>query len=79
MADIIDPGKCQTHHGWDNWQIAFVNKLNATMGAANVPNDYVVRPNVLDEDNFLFFDDEEERRYQMPLEGHNFKHDNKLV
>ena len=78
-VDIIDPGKCQTNHGWDNWQIAFVNKLNATMGAANVPIDYVVCPDV-DEDNFFFFDDEEERRYQMPLgEGQNFKHDNKLV
>ena len=77
-VNIIDPGKCQTNHGWDNWQIAFVNKLNATMGAANVPIDYVVRPDV-DEDDYLFFDDDEERRYQMPLEGQNFKHDNKLV
>ncbi|KAI2501061.1 hypothetical protein MHU86_13415 [Fragilaria crotonensis] len=37
-VDIIDPGKCQTDFGWDNWQIAFVNKLNATMGAAKVPS-----------------------------------------
>ena len=21
----IDPGKCRTDHGWDNWQIAFTN------------------------------------------------------
>jgi hypothetical protein len=35
-VDIIDPGKCQTDFGWDNWQIAFVNTLNATMGAAKV-------------------------------------------
>ena len=43
-VDIIDPGKCQTDFGWDNWQIAFVNKLNATMGAAKVPVDYIVCP-----------------------------------
>ncbi|KAI2489358.1 hypothetical protein MHU86_25231 [Fragilaria crotonensis] len=30
--DIIDPGKCQTDAGWDNWQIGFVNKLSAIMG-----------------------------------------------
>ena len=37
-VDIFNPGKeCQTDFGWDNWQIAFVNKLNATMGAAKVP------------------------------------------
>jgi hypothetical protein len=36
-VDLIDPGKCQTDFGWDAWQIAFVNKLNATMGAAKVP------------------------------------------
>ena len=49
------------------------------MGAANVPIGYVVRPDV-DEDDYLFFDDEEEERcYQMPLEGQNFKHDNKRV
>ncbi|KAI2498916.1 hypothetical protein MHU86_15544 [Fragilaria crotonensis] len=42
-VDIIDPGKCQTDAGWDNWQIAFVNKLSATLGAAKVPIDYVVR------------------------------------
>ena len=49
------------------------------MGAANVPIGYAVRPDV-DEDDYLFFDDEEEERcYQMPLEGQNFKHDNKLV
>ena len=55
-VDIIDPGKCQTNHGWDNWQIAFVNKLNATMGAASVPVKYVVRPDV-NEDDYLFFND----------------------
>jgi hypothetical protein len=22
--NIIDPGKCQTYAGWDNWQIGFV-------------------------------------------------------
>ena len=45
-VDIGNPGKCQTNHGWDNWQIAFVNKLNATLGAAKVPIDYVVHPDV---------------------------------
>ena len=48
------------------------------MGAANVPIDNVVRSDVDDEAE-LFFDEEEERRYQMPLEGQNFKRNNKLV
>ena len=43
-VDITDPGKCQTDHGWDKWQLAFVNKLNATLGAAIVPLNYVARP-----------------------------------
>ena len=77
-VDIIDPGKCQTDFGWDNWQIAFVNKLNATMGAAKVPVDYIVRPE-WDEDDELFMTDDETRKYQMPLTGENFKRDNKLV
>ena len=77
-VDIIDPGKCQTNFGWDNWQIAFVNKLNATMGAAKVSIDYIARPE-WDWDNELFLDDNEIRRYQMPLVGENFKHDNNLV
>ena len=42
--DIIDPGKCQTDAVWDNWQIGFVNKLSAIMGAAKVPINYIVRP-----------------------------------
>jgi hypothetical protein len=73
----IDPGKCRTDHGWDNWQIAFENKLNATLGAARVPIDYVVRED--DPDDELWFTEEQERKYQMPLEGPNFKQDNKLV
>lgn len=77
-VDIVDPGKCQTDVGWDNWQIAFVNKLSATLGAAKVPIDYVVRPDI-DEHDELFLDDDEERRYQMPLTGENFRRDNKLV
>ncbi len=77
-VDIIDPGKCQTNFGWDNWQIAFVNKLNATMGAAKVPVDYNVRPDWDDHDK-LFLDDNKTRQYQMPLTGENFKRDNKLV
>jgi hypothetical protein len=59
--DIIDPGKCQTDAGWDNWQISFVNKLCAIMGAANVPIDYIVRPE-MDEDNELFLKKDETRR-----------------
>ena len=77
-VDITDPDKCQTDHGWDNWQIAFGNKLNATLEAANVPIDYVARPD-WDEDDELFLTNDEKRRYEMPLEGENFKHDNKLV
>ena len=38
----IDPGKCCTDHGWDNWQIAIENKVNATLGAARAPIDYYI-------------------------------------
>jgi hypothetical protein len=43
-VDIINHGQCQTNFGWNNWQIALVPKLNAMMGAAKVPVDYIVRP-----------------------------------
>ena len=75
----IDPSKCRTDHGWDNWQIAFTKKLTAILGAAQVPIDYVIRNEDVGVEE-LFFTDEEERRYQMPLEGQNFKYeDNKLA
>ena len=76
-VDIIDPGKCQTDFGWDAWQIAFVNKLSATSGAAKVPLVYVIRGDV--EAGYEFEDDEDERMHQMPHTGENFKRDNKLV
>ena len=77
-VDIIDPGKCQMDFGWDNWQIAFVNKLNAMMGAAKVPVNYIICPD-WDSNNELFLEDNEMQWYQMPLTGENFKGDNKLV
>ena len=77
-VDIIDPSKCQTDAGWYNWQIGFVNKLSAILGAAKVPIDYIVRPEWDDHDE-MFLDDDEVRCFQMPLEGQNFKRDNKLV
>ena len=49
------------------------------MGAAGVPIDFIIRPEIEDIDNELFWDNDETRRYQMPLEGWNFKHNNKLV
>jgi hypothetical protein len=64
--------------GWDNWQSGFVNKLSAIMGAAKVPIDYIVLPKWDDTDK-LFLDDNTMRCFQMPLEGENFKLDNKLV
>ena len=50
----IDPDKCRTDHGWDNWQITFANKLNTTLGAAGVPINYIIRPEVEDSDDELF-------------------------
>ena len=43
-VDIIDPGKCQNNFGWDNWHIAFVNKLNATMGSSKVQLMILIAP-----------------------------------
>ena len=76
-VDLIDPGKCQTDFSWDAWQIAFLNKLSATMGAAKVLLSYVVRRDI--DTSYIFEDDDEEQMYQMPLVGENFKRDNKLV
>ena len=76
--DIIHPGKCQTDTGWDNWQIGFVNKLSAIMGAMKVPIDYIARPES-DKGGKLFLDNDETRHCQIPLEDKNFKRDNKLV
>jgi hypothetical protein len=76
-VDLIDPGKCQTDFGWDAWQIAFMNKLSATMGAAKVPLSYVVRRDI--DLSYVFEDEDEGRMYQMPLTGENFKRDTKLV
>ncbi len=52
--------------------------VSAIVGAAKVPVDYIIRPE-LGEDDELFLDNDETRRYQMPVEGENFKRDNKLV
>jgi hypothetical protein len=76
-VDLIHPGKCQTEFGWDAWQIAFMNKLSATMGTAKVPVSYVVCPDI--ELSYVFQDEDEERMYQMPLTGENFKRDTKLI
>jgi hypothetical protein len=62
--DIVDPGKCQTDAGWDNWQIGFVNKLSAIMGATKVLIDYVVRPE-WDNTNKLFLDNNEMRCFHL--------------
>ena len=76
-VDMIDPGKCMTDHQWDSWQIGFLNKLSATLGAAKTPISYIVRNDV--DSDYEFEDEDEERLYQMPLTGENFKRDNKLV
>ncbi|KAI2506812.1 hypothetical protein MHU86_7597 [Fragilaria crotonensis] len=56
-VNLIDPSRCQMDAGWDAWQIAFMNKLSATMGAAKVPVVYVVHTDV---DDLYVFDDNEE-------------------
>ncbi len=48
------------------------------MGAAKIPIDFIVRLEWDDTDN-LFLGDNKMICFQMPLEGKNFKHDNKLV
>ncbi len=49
------------------------------MGAAKVPIDYIVRPELDKDDKLLLDKNDETRRYQMPLEGETFKRDKKLV
>jgi hypothetical protein len=41
--------------------------LNATLGAAGVPIDYIIRPEIEDGDDEHFWDNDKTRRYQMPL------------
>jgi hypothetical protein len=53
--------------------------LNPTLGAASNPIDYIILPEIEDSEGKLFWDNNEARRYRMPLEGQNFKHDIKLV
>lgn len=77
--DIFDPGMCQTDLGRDEWQIAFVDKLNTTVGAAKVTVNYIEYPSWDDHDKLVFLDDDKMRHYQMLLTGENFKCDNKLV
>jgi hypothetical protein len=78
--NIIDPSKCQTDVGWDAWQIAFMNKLNATMGAAKVPAvAYAVLWAVVDDAYEFGNKQEEERMYQMPLTGENYKWEYKII
>ena len=67
VLGTIDPGKCRTDHGWNNWQTAFNNNLNATLGAAGVPINFIIRPEVEDSDDEVFWEDNERRRYQMPF------------
>ncbi len=76
--DLINPGRYQTDVGWDEWQIALINKLNVTMGTAKVPVVYVVCPGDVDGD-YEFEDNKERQMYQMPLSGESFKHDYKMV
>ena len=64
-VDIIDPGKCQTADaGWDAWQIAFVNKVSATSGAAKVPIVYVIQETI---EIGHEYEDDEQRMYKIPL------------
>jgi hypothetical protein len=71
-------GRCETDVGWEAWQIAFIIKLNATMGARKVPAvEYFVCPDV---DGDHEFEDHEVRQMcQMPLPGEHFKRGIKLV
>ena len=78
-VDLIDPGKCQTDHGWDNWKIAFTNKLSATTGVSGSAVNYVIQPDIEDADE-LFMEDDEVRLYQIPLKGPAYKQQvNRLV
>jgi hypothetical protein len=46
----IDPGPIDVGHGYHDWVGWFRNKLRSTIGAADVPIIYVIRPSH-DDDN----------------------------
>jgi hypothetical protein len=76
-ADIIDPGKCKTGLEWDDWQIAFENKMEVTIGVGNLPLAYVIRKPMPEQTRFA--SKEEELMYRCPLDGTMFRKNNMLV
>jgi hypothetical protein len=75
-VDIFDPGKCQTNFDWDKWQIAFANKLIATMGAAKIPINCIICCEWDDHDELVLDNNKMRQYYQMLLTGEKFKHAN---
>jgi hypothetical protein len=51
-GDNIDPGPIDVGPGYHDWVGQFRNKLRSTVGAADVPIIYVIRPSHDDDDNW---------------------------
>ena len=72
---ITDLGKFDPDD-FDTYEDAFLNLLGQTFGVLKEPLRYVVRPTLVPEE---FANNQEERMYQLPLEGDAFDADNHSV
>ena len=72
---ITDLGKFDPDD-FDTYEDAFLNLLGQTFGVLKEPLRYVVRPTLVPEE---FANNQEERMYQLPLEGNAFDADNHSV
>jgi hypothetical protein len=78
-GDIIDPGPIDVGPGYHDWVGRFRNKLRSTIGAADVPIIYVIRPSRDDDwepdpDNLAEVD-----MYAMRLDGPEYRQDRQAV
>jgi hypothetical protein len=81
IGDNIDPGPIDVGAGYQDWVGRFRNKLRSTMGAADVPLIYVIRPTHEDEADW-HPDPENEAEvnmYELRLDGPEYLQDRQAV
>jgi hypothetical protein len=80
-GDNIDPGPIDVGPGYHDWVGRFRNKLRSTIGAADVPIIYVIRPSHDDDDDWEPDPDNpaEVDMYAMRLDGPEYRQDRQAV
>jgi hypothetical protein len=81
IGDNIDPGPIDVGAGYHDWVGRFRNKLRSTIGAADVPIIYVIRPSHDDDDEWEPDPDNpaEVDMYAMRLDGPEYQQDSQTV